>query len=83
MEADVIVPAISQEPDLDFLHEDHGLNISRWNSFDVNTATMETNRPGIYAGGDAVTGPSTVIEAIAAGHVAADAIDRYLRDKFR
>ena len=83
VEADVIVPAISQEPDLDFLHEDHGLNISRWNSFDVNTATMETNRPGIYAGGDAVTGPSTVIEAIAAGHVAADAIDRYLRDKFR
>lgn len=79
VEADVIVPAISQEPDLAFLHEDHGLSISRWSSFEVNTATMETNRPGIYSGGDAVTGPSTVIAAIAAGHVAAGSIDRYLR----
>lgn len=61
------------------IHEDHGLSIPRWSSFEVNTATMETNRPGIYSGGDAVTGPSTVISAIAAGHVAAGSIDRYLR----
>jgi heterodisulfide reductase subunit A len=79
IEADVIVPAISQEPDLSFLHEGHGLSINRWNSFDVDSRTMQTNRPGIYAGGDAVTGPATVIEAIAAGHKAADSIDKYLR----
>jgi len=79
IEADVIVPAISQEPDLSFLHEGHGLKISRWNSFEVDPQTLQTNRPGIFAGGDAVTGPATVIEAIAAGHKAAQSIDQYIR----
>ena len=77
VEADCIIPAISQRPDISFLHEGHGLEISRWDSFviDKNGAT---NRPGIFAGGDDVTGPATVIEAIAAGHTAADSMDRYL-----
>lgn len=79
IETDMIISAISQEPDLSVLHENHGLKISRWNSFVVDETTMQTNRPGIYAGGDAVTGPATVIEAIAAGHRAASAIDVYLR----
>lgn len=78
IEADIIISAISQEPDLSFLHKDHGLKISKWNSFVVDEATMRTNRPGVYAGGDAVTGPSTVIEAIAAGHRAASSIAIYL-----
>jgi len=80
VEADLIIPAISQEPDLSFLHEGHGLEISKWNSFVIDERTMATNRPGIFAGGDAVTGPSTVIEAIAAGHRAADSIDRFLSE---
>lgn len=78
IEADVIIPAISQEPDLSFLHENHSLKISRWNSFVINE-DMETNKPSIFAGGDAVTGPATVIEAIAAGHRAAEAIVKYLQ----
>jgi len=82
VEADVIVPAISQQPDISWLHEGHDLQISRWDSFVVNEETMQTNREGIYAGGDAVTGPSTVIEAIAAGHRAATHMDRYLREKY-
>ncbi|MBI5166745.1 MAG: FAD-dependent oxidoreductase [candidate division NC10 bacterium] len=80
VEADLIIPAISQEPDISFLHEGHGLEISKWNSFIIDERTMATNRPGIFAGGDAVTGPSTVIEAIAAGHRAADSIDKFLKD---
>jgi NADPH-dependent glutamate synthase beta subunit-like oxidoreductase len=78
VEADLIIPAISQEPDISFLPEGHGFVISKWNSFVVNEGTMATNRPGIFAGGDAVTGPATVIEAIRAGHVAADSIKGYL-----
>jgi NADPH-dependent glutamate synthase beta subunit-like oxidoreductase len=78
VEADLIIPAISQEPDLSFLQEGHGFDISKWNSFVVNERTMATNRTGVFAGGDAVTGPATVIEAIRAGHLAAESIKEYL-----
>lgn len=79
IETDIIVPSISQEPDISFLHEGHGLSINKWNSFDVNSKTMQTNRPEVFAGGDAVTGPATVIQAIAAGHQAASSIERFLK----
>jgi NADPH-dependent glutamate synthase beta subunit-like oxidoreductase len=79
VDADTIIPAISQQPDISFLGEGHGLAISRWNSFEVDQSTLQTNKPGIFAGGDAVTGPATVIQAIAAGKKAADMIDRFLR----
>jgi heterodisulfide reductase subunit A len=78
VEADLVIPAISQQPDISFLPEDHGFEISRWNSFVVDERTMATNRDGVYAGGDDVTGPATVIEAIQAGHVAANSIKEYL-----
>ncbi|KPJ61223.1 MAG: hypothetical protein AMJ46_02660 [Latescibacteria bacterium DG_63] len=78
IEVDCVVPAISQEPDVSFLHDQHGLEISRWDSFVVDETTMATNRPGVFAAGDCVTGPATVIQAIAAAHVAADSIEKYL-----
>lgn len=81
IEADVIIPAISQRPDLSPLSGEHGLEISRWNSFVVDEETMATNRKGVFAGGDSVTGPLTVIDAIAAGHRAATSIYLYLRGK--
>ena len=74
---DVIIPAISQEPDIEELIEETNLNITAWNTFEVNPNTLETSIPGIFAGGDAVTGPATIIEAIAAGQRAAAAIDKY------
>ncbi len=77
--ADVIIPAISQEPDLDFLPKKHGFKISKWNSFEINEDTLQTNQKGVFAGGDCVTGPSTVIEAVAAGQRAAVMIDKYLQ----
>jgi len=76
VEADCIIPAISQEPDIGF-----GLSavkLSRWNTLAADETTMATARPGVFAGGDAVTGPSTVIDAIADGHRAAEAILHYL-----
>jgi NADPH-dependent glutamate synthase beta subunit-like oxidoreductase/Pyruvate/2-oxoacid:ferredoxin oxidoreductase delta subunit len=79
LEADLIISAISQKPDVECFRGS-GLNITKWDSFEVDEHTLQTNRPGVFAGGDAVTGPSTVIDAIAAGHGAARSIDRYLRE---
>ncbi len=78
IDADVIIPAISQQPDLSFLPKDHNIDISKWQTFAANETTMATNIPGIFAGGDAVTGPNTVIDAIAQGHVAAQSIARFI-----
>ncbi|MGQ9629277.1 MAG: FAD-dependent oxidoreductase [bacterium] len=79
IEVDTIIPAISQSPDLSFLGSDSDFRVTKWNTFEVNPKTLETNIPGIFAGGDAVSGPATIIDAIAAGKRAALAIDRYLR----
>jgi len=77
--ADVIIPAISQKPDLSCLSEGHGLKISRWDSFEVDKNSLMTNLAGIFAAGDAVTGPATVVQAVAAGHQAAQRIAEYQR----
>ncbi|UCH96860.1 MAG: FAD-dependent oxidoreductase, partial [Candidatus Aminicenantes bacterium] len=74
---DVIIPAISQEPEIAELIKDTELKTTAWNTFEVDADTLETNIPGIFAGGDDVTGPATIIEAIAAGQRAAAAIDKY------
>jgi len=76
---DVIIPAISQEPDIAGLVKTLNFKITAWNTFDVDPNTLETNIPGIFAGGDAVTGPATIIEAIAAGQRAAASIDGYFK----
>ncbi len=76
---DFIVPAISQEADLSFLGEKHGYDISRWNTFTVDPTTLQTSVPGVFAGGDCVTGPATVVEAVAAGQRAAVSIDCFLK----
>jgi len=81
IEADHIIPAIGQEPDYESLGKDHGLELSKWNLLVVNPETLLTNIPGIFAGGDAITGPATVIEAVEAGKRSAGYIARYLQGK--
>jgi heterodisulfide reductase subunit A-like polyferredoxin len=76
---DAMVAAIAQAPEISFLDPDHGLEITRWGTFKVNPDTLETNRPGIFAGGDAAAGPGALIEGIAAGRRGALSIDRFLR----
>ena len=76
---DGLVAAIAQAPEIRLLDPDHGLEITRWGTFKVNPQTLETNRKGIFAGGDAAAGPGALIEAIAAGRRGALSIDRYLR----
>ncbi len=77
LDCDVVIPAISQEPDIEEIGNTNEFEITRWNTFKVDPANLETNLKGIFAAGDAVTGPSTIIEAIAAGQRAAAAIEKY------
>lgn len=79
IEADMVIPAISQSPDLSFLDKQDGIKISRWGGIEVDPLTLETSAEGIFSGGDVVTGPQTFIDAMAAGRKAAVSIDRYLR----
>jgi heterodisulfide reductase subunit A-like polyferredoxin len=79
IEADTVIPAISQSPDLSFLNGSDGLKTSRWGGIEADPVTLETNIKGIFTGGDVVTGPQTYIDAMAAGRKAAISIDRYLK----
>ena len=78
--ADTIIMSVGQAPDLSFLPPDSQLERTKWETLVVNANTLATNIPGIFAGGDFVTGPTYVIESIAAGRRAAVAIDKYLQD---
>lgn len=78
IETDAIISAIGQQVDHGCLAELIGLKWTRRNTIETNTVSMETAVPGIFAAGDAVSGPATVIEAIGGGKRAALAIDRYL-----
>ena len=76
--ADAIISAIGQRVEQQWFADMPGLVWTHRDTIRVNTITMETSLPGIFAAGDAVTGPATVIEAIGGGKRAAIAIDRYL-----
>ncbi len=78
LKADSVIPAIGQVADFSFLKEDSALELTRWGTLVVDEHTMATTMPGIFAGGDAVLGARTVIEAIATANRAAEAIDAYL-----
>ncbi len=78
IEADTIISAIGQQVDHDCLSVIPDLKWTKRNTIETNMITMETNLPGIFAAGDAVTGPATVIEAIAGGKRAAESIERFL-----
>lgn len=78
LDIDLLIPAVSQSPDISFLPEKIGLEISKWDRLSVNPETFETNVRGIFAGGDFVTGPRDVIRVIADGRRAALSIHRYL-----
>ena len=79
IEADNIIISIGQAPDVSFLSRDRQLERALWGGLTVDENSLVTNIPGIFAGGDFITGPSTVIKAIASGRRAALAIDKYLK----
>jgi len=79
VKADTVIAAVGQAPDLSFLPPDSELERTRWETLVTDSNTLATNVPGVFAGGDFVTGPDMVVNAIAAGRRGAIAIDKYLR----
>jgi heterodisulfide reductase subunit A-like polyferredoxin len=77
--ADVIVFSVGQKAGLAFVPEDAGVAITPGREIEVSHSTYATDRPGVFAAGDAVTGTAYVIDAVASGHRCAYAISRYLR----
>ena len=75
---DAVIPAIGQKIDTSWAARVPDLKWSQRNTLNVNPQTMQTGIPYVFAGGDAVTGPDTVIQAVAAGHKAVEAIHRYI-----
>jgi heterodisulfide reductase subunit A-like polyferredoxin len=78
IEADTVIFAVGQRVDLS-MTDDNGVESTDKGTFAINLETYATGRPGVFAAGDAVTGTSFVINAVAAGHDAADRIHRYLQ----
>jgi NADPH-dependent glutamate synthase beta subunit-like oxidoreductase len=79
VKADMFIFAIGQTPDLSFIPKN--VTITKDGTIQVNSITGETTLPGVFAGGDIVSGASTVVTSIAAGKRAAASIDRYLRNE--
>jgi len=78
LDVDMVIPAIGQSPDLSFLGTNGHIEVGRGSTIKADDVTLETGIPGVFAGGDVVLGPATVIQAIAQGKEAAISIDRYL-----
>jgi len=78
LEADTIIGAIGQSTDTGFLYHDLPVRLNKWGDIDVDGFTMQSSETKIFAGGDCVTGPATVIQAVAAGRRAAQAIDEFV-----
>ncbi len=78
LDVDVLIPAIGQEPDLAWMDGDSNIETGRGATFAVNDG-LATTRAGVFAAGDAVLGPATVIQAVAQGNRVADTVDNYLR----
>ena len=77
IDADHVVVAIGQRPSTTLLRL-RGIKVNDDATIDVDPLTLQANIPDIFAGGDCVTGPNTVVEAMAAGLRAAESIDRYI-----
>lgn len=81
MDADAIFGAIGQVTDNSLVDEKYGFKFGRKLNFEVNPATFETDVEGVFASGDAATGPNIAVRACAGGMKAAESIHKYLRGK--
>ena len=74
---DMLVPAVGQSPDVAWL-DDTSIRLGSGDTFIVGEA-FNTTRSGVFAAGDAVSGPATIVEAVAHGNKVAAAVDEWLR----
>ncbi|MCL6432519.1 MAG: FAD-dependent oxidoreductase [Anaerolineae bacterium] len=79
LETDMVIPAVGQAVDLSFLRERSYLETTRRGTVKADPDTLQTSEEWVFAGGDCVSGPAALIEAMAAGLRAANSIDQYIR----
>lgn len=78
IEADTIISAVGQEPDFSWIKNNMAFEITQQNTLDINAKTMMTHTEGVFAAGDTINGPTTVVEAMASGKKVAELVDIYL-----
>jgi len=76
---DTIIAAIGEVVESDSLTKDAKLKLTSAGTIEADRLTLQTSIPGVFAGGDAFTGPNTVSGAVAAGKAAAESIDRFIQ----
>ncbi len=81
IELDTVIVAVGTRANPVITKNTEGLKLNKWGYIEVDPETQMTSIPGVFAGGDIVTGSATVIAAMGDGKKAAQAIDRYLREK--
>lgn len=81
LDVDTVVVAIGQGPNPILLRNSPGLELNKYGYIKADSESLATSLPGVFAGGDIVTGAATVIAAMGAGKKAARSIDEYLRSK--
>jgi formate dehydrogenase beta subunit len=74
-----LIAAIGQQIKKDVLRPEDGIALDRWNCIAVDPVDLATSRPGVFAGGDCASGPSTLIHAMAAGLKATRSIDDWIK----
>ena len=80
LDVEYVIPAVSQYADLPFLNKEE-IGVTKWGTFIVDPETQMTSMNGVFAGGDVVRGPDTVISSIADAKKAASSIDIFLGGK--
>jgi NADPH-dependent glutamate synthase beta subunit-like oxidoreductase/NAD-dependent dihydropyrimidine dehydrogenase PreA subunit len=78
VKVDAVITALGQESDWCCLTKECACRLTEWGAMYVDPLTLQSEDPDIFAGGDAVRGPQSIVEAIADGRQAAISINRYL-----
>jgi len=81
IDLDMVIMGIGQGPNPLVTQSTEGLELNKWGNIVVDEEAMMTSIPGVFAGGDIVTGAATVILAMGAGKKASAGIDRFLREE--
>jgi glutamate synthase (NADPH/NADH) small chain len=83
MDVDMVVMSLGTRSNPIIAQTTPGLQVNKWGYMVADEETGATSKPGVYAGGDIVTGSATVIQAMGAGKRAAKAIHEYALSKGR
>ncbi len=79
MDADNVYLAIGLVPATDYFAGSEDMKLDKWNAPIVQTGSWETSIPGVFAAGDLVTGPSTIVKAMRWGKQVANAVDKFIK----